>query len=115
MKISRKEKLILTILISLALIVTAYTISAHSIASNIHESEEILVWSSPTSTFFPWPHTKNGIFPAITVPLNQIETHYYNYIIKSGILIVLTILLWSFVAWRIWKLRKQKKVIRIEK
>jgi len=44
------------------------------------------------------------------VPLNQAEINYYNYIIKSGILIILTILMWTLVAWRIWKLRKQDKV-----
>jgi hypothetical protein len=110
LKISRREKVTSAILISISLVLTAYTASAYYIASYIHEFEGILTWPSPGYSFFPWPHIKTGIFPAITVPLNQIEIDYYNYIIKSGILIALTSLMWILVSWRVWKLWRQNKV-----
>ena len=110
MKITRREKVTLAILISISLVLTAYTVSAYYLASYVHEFEGILNWPSPGYTFFPWPHIKTGIFPAITLPLNQIEIDYYNYTIKSGILIALTSLMWILVSWRVWKLWRQNKV-----
>jgi len=104
------EKVILPVLISISFVLTAYTASAYYIATYVHEFEGILTWPSPGYSFFPWPHEKTGIFPAMAVPLNQTEIDYYNYIIKSGILIALTSLMWILVSWRVWKLLKQNKV-----
>lgn len=110
LKISQKERVILTILFSITITITVYTITAYQVASFIHQEKGSPKWPSPGYSFFPWPRTPIGFVTKVTVPLEQTDLNYYNYIINSGVLIMLTILLWILVSWRIWKLIKQNRM-----
>jgi len=105
-KTNKKSIITIAILIILALVLTIYTSSAHFIASYVHENRGVLSWPTPGYNFLPWPSSPTGIVIQILVPLNQTDLQYYNYIIQSGVLIVLTIIMWIVVLWRVKKLKK---------
>ena len=105
MKTSRKTKTALAVLISLAIVLSLYTALAHIVASYIYEHNSTLYWPTPSYTFLPWPTIPTGLVSQMTVPLNQTDLQYYQYIIKSGILIALTLLLWVIIFWKVWRLR----------
>jgi len=106
-KIESKSKLTLAILLLAALVLTAYTASAHLVASHIGEDNGTLYWPTPGYTFLPWPTTPTGIVISVVVFLNQTDLLYYQYIIKSGVLIVLTLLAWVVAFWKMWKYSKK--------
>jgi len=96
----------LAVLVSVSLVFTAYTISAYYVASYVSEFEGHLWWpDSLEGSFFPWPCRPTGIAFFITHELDQEDYLYYNYVIKSGVLVALTLLLWIIVFWRVWKIR----------
>lgn len=105
LRISRSI-LTLAVLISISLIFTVYTASAYYVASFVHEIEGRLWWPSmPGGTFFPWPRAPTGIQAMLMTLLNEVDSQYYRYIIKSGVLVALAILLWVIVLWRVWRMR----------
>src|SRR4030042_2430758 len=106
MKGSKKTMIMLAAAISIALLVTVYSASAYSVASLVHEYEGRLGWANARSTFLPWPTTPTGPNISVLEFLNQTDTQYYQYIIRSGVLIVLTIIAWLAVFWIALKLRK---------
>lgn len=105
-KINKKSIIILGILLSLALLLTIYTTNAYLVASHVHEYNGVLQWPTPGYSFLPWPHSPTGIVVSVLVPLNQMDLQYYNYIIKSGILLVITLIMWIIVLWRVLKLKQ---------
>jgi hypothetical protein len=106
MKKSRKAKIVLAVLISIALIISVYSFSAHFVASHIYEYKGTLKWSTPGYAFLPWPKTPTGVVLQVLVPVNQTDIQYYRYVIQSGLLVVLTILSWIAVFWQVHHLRK---------
>lgn len=106
MKSSRKTKIILTIFLSIAIAISVYSISAHYVASFVHEYEGALFWSTPGHSFLPWPTTPTGLMTQVTWPLNQTDVQYYRYVIRTGLLIVLTFSLWIAIIWQFLRLRK---------
>jgi hypothetical protein len=96
MSLQISRKIILIILISTSLFLTVYTASAYYVASHISEAYGKLWWpNTVVGTFYPWPNVPTGIAgQMVTEIVDQINIQYYNYIIKSGILIVLTLLMW---------------------
>jgi hypothetical protein len=106
-KIDRKSKLTLAILLLVAIVLTAYTASAHLVASHIGEDFGTLYWPTPGYTFLPWPTTPTGFVIQVVVFLNQTDLLYYQYIIKSGVLIVLTLFAWVAVFWKVRKYSKK--------
>ena len=112
LKINQREIIILVVLISITLIVTFYTISAHSVANRINEHEGILTWNyMPGGSFIPWPshNTVGPLHLPMSGPISETDALYYQFFIKSYMLIVGTILLWTIVSWKIWKLWKQNQ------
>jgi hypothetical protein len=106
MKKSKKAKIVLAVLILIAIVISVYSFSAHDVASHIYEYEGTLKWSTPGYTFLPWPKTPTGIVLPVLVPMNQTDIQYYRYVIQSGLLVALTILLWIAVFWQVLQLRK---------
>ena len=104
----------LAVLISIALVISVYSSSAHYVASHVHESEGTLKWSTPGYTFLPLPKTPNGdVATPVVVPVNQTDIQYYRYVIQSGLLVVLSILSWIAVFWQALRLRKLDSQLRI--
>jgi len=108
LKISKKEIIILVALFSITIVFTAYTISAHHVASHIGELEGHLVWSHfQGGSFFPWPSYPEGIVAPLTSPVNEVDSLYYQFFIKSWILVGITVLLWTVtVVFLLFKIRK---------
>jgi hypothetical protein len=107
MKRSRKAKIVLAVLISIAIVISVYSSSAHYVASYIHEYEGTLKWPTPGYTFLPLPTTPSGTIIQVLVPVNQTDIEYYRYVIQSGLLVVLTILSWIAVLLQGLQLRKK--------
>jgi len=49
-----------------------------------------------------------GITPSVLLRLTEIDLQYYQYIIKSGVLIALTIVSWLPILWSIFKLKRNR-------
>ena len=96
----------LAVLVTVTLVFTAYTISAYYIASYVTEMDGKLLWPTMGDwSFTPWPHESTGFVSQVFTECGQEDYLYYNYVIRSGVLLVITLLLWSIVIWRIWKMR----------
>ena len=106
---SRKRITVLAVLISITIVLSIYTVLAYFVASYIHEYNGVLYWPTPGYALFPWPTIPTGLVSQIIVPLNQTDLQYYQYIIKSGILMALTLILWVIIFWKVWKLRASHK------
>jgi hypothetical protein len=107
MKSGKRIKILFVVMVLIALLVTVYSAFAFSVASLVHEYDGRLGWANAGSTFLPWPTTPTGINISVGEFLNQSDTIYYQYIIQSGVLIVLTIISWFAVFWIALKFRKQ--------
>lgn len=83
MKNSRKTKIILAILISIAMVISVYSISAYYVASHVHEYGGTLIWPTPGYTFLPWPKIPTGLVVLIIGPVSQTDIQYYRYVIQS--------------------------------
>ncbi len=99
--------IILAALILIALVISIYGISAHYVASYVHEYNGALVWPTPGYTFLPWPTTPTGIVPAILFPVSETDLQYYRLVIQSGFLIVLAFLSWIAVFWKAFSIKDQ--------
>jgi uncharacterized membrane protein len=106
MEASKKTKILFTVLASTAILITVYSALAYSVASNVQQYNGVLIWPTPGYTFLPWPIAPTGLVIAIVEPLNQTDTKYYQYIINSGVLIVLTIVFWLAIFLIVMKSRK---------
>ncbi|MCW3999491.1 MAG: hypothetical protein NWE93_04575 [Candidatus Bathyarchaeota archaeon] len=101
-------RLALTVL--LALVVTVYMAFAYWVASYVQTYAGRLGWANAGSTFLPWPTTPTGPNISVIEFLNQTDTLYYQIIIQTGVLIILTVILWLAVFWVTWRLRGKVKV-----
>ena len=94
----------IVILLSIALILTLYTASAYFVASEVYEVNGSLWWPNTAaygqSVFYPWPYVPAGGYGQMLTELTQADVQYYQYVIKSGILIVLSVLAWIAFLWK---------------
>jgi hypothetical protein len=89
----------LAVLIPITAFLTYYTVCAHYVASHVIEHGGDLYWPTLSEyTFLPWPKASTAGFMMLA-PLSQTEVQYYNYIIRSGVLIALTFLFWIVDLW----------------
>jgi hypothetical protein len=110
LKTDNKVKLALLFIVSVVL--TFYTASAHYVASFVYELHGHLFWPNTLGgSFIPWPYLPSGIAGQMLTLLNQVDTQYYTYVIRSGVLIYVTVALWAIVLWQFWKTRKSLKKI----
>ena len=107
MKSTTKTIVILSITVFVAIFVTVYTYCAYTVASHVFEDNGVLYFPYGYS-FLPWPTIPTGITPSVLLRLNEADMQYYQYIIKSGVLIALTIVSWLIVLWRAVKLARNR-------
>jgi hypothetical protein len=71
-----------------------YTIRAHTIAGrHIYEGSNYIAWrSGPAGSLFPCPRGSGGF--GILVPVSEVDSFIYRYLIKSWVLVGLSILAW---------------------
>jgi hypothetical protein len=104
------NKVPLALLFIVTIFLSVYTASAHYVASFVYEIEGHLFWPNTLGgSFTPWPYLPSGIAGQMLTHLNQIDTQYYTYVIRSGVLIYVTFVLWVIVLWQFWKTRKSIK------
>lgn len=108
-----KSIMVVSILFILSTIVTIYTLTAHNITSkHIYEDTEsqFVYWrSGPSGSLFPWSR-EPGIL-GILLQLNETDQFIYNYLIKTRILVSISILIWlvaGFYAYKILFKRSNK-------
>jgi hypothetical protein len=89
-----RRKVVLAAMASIAVLATVYTVWAHIVALHVFEDRGALYWPTPGYSFLPMPSTPTGIVAQVVWPLSQSDIQYYQYVIQSGLLIVLTVLLW---------------------
>jgi hypothetical protein len=63
----------------------------------------------PGGSFYPWPHPPLGIQAMMITQLNELDSWYYSYVIGSGVLLYLTLLLWAIVFWRAWRIMRHAR------
>ena len=107
--------IVLVVLFSITIVFTAYAISAHHVASHIHEIEGHLMWSDfQGGSFFPWPSYPGGIKLPMLSLLSEVDVLYYQLFIKSWVLVGITVLLWVVtVVFLLFKIKKQRVLGKI--
>ena len=95
----------LAVLIPTTVFLTYYTACAHYVGSMVIEVRGNLYWPTLSEyTFLPWPKASTGAGFLMVAPLSQSDVQYYNYIIRFGVLIVMTFLFWIVDVWLAWKI-----------
>lgn len=95
LKILRPSQLLLIALLCvISIIVTAYTIAAYSKATRyIYDSEGEVNWRyTPPGSFFPWPR-EPGMLATLS-EINEIDLFIYRYLIKTWLIVIVTLSLW---------------------
>jgi hypothetical protein len=101
-----RRKAILAAITSIASLATVYAAWAYSVAIHVFEDQGALYWPTPGYSFLHCPSTPTGIVAQVIWPLSQSDIQYYQYVIQSGALIILTVLLWLGVFYSLHKFRK---------
>jgi hypothetical protein len=101
-----RKKALLAAVTSFASLASVYTAWVYSVAIHVFEDHGALYWPTPGYSFLPWPSTPTGIVIQVLWPLSQSDIQYYQYVIQSGALIILTVLLWFGVFYSLHKFRK---------
>lgn len=92
----------LLILVGVASILSYYVVSAYNI-SNCLVGEWELIWSTTgPGTFFPWP-VPSGPEQALSRSDNLVDFILFTFFIQTGILLILTALLWALIVIIIFK------------
>ena len=101
-----RRKVVLAALTSIAALATVYASWARSVALHVFEDHGALYWPTPWYSFLPWPSSPTGIVIQVTWPLSQSDIQYYQYVIQSGALIILAVLLWFGVFYSLHEFKK---------
>jgi len=92
---TRYRVLMLAFLAILATFATFYTLAAYRVASMwACGAYWCCMGSIDNATFFPWPRGPLGACAEVITKMNPMDEFIYLYLIKSGILIVVCVLLW---------------------
>ena len=96
LRFDRKSIFLLVVLASLSTCLTLYTVSAYNVARHVTERDGTVCWrDSLCGSFFPWPTRPSGIAAAVLMPMiDEVDLAIYTYLIKSGVLVGTTVLLW---------------------
>jgi hypothetical protein len=105
----------MVILITISSFLSFYTMEAHTIAGR-HIVEGGLTYhiywtSSPPGSLFPWPRGP-GPMEALS-SVNEVDTFIYRYLIKSWVLVGLSILAWIGTGLFILKFVKRRWDLKI--
>jgi hypothetical protein len=101
-----RRKVVLAAMASIASLATVYTVWAHIVALHVFEHHGALYWPTPGYSFLPVPSTPTGIVVQVIWPLNVSDIQYYQYVIQTGALIIITVLLWLGVFYSLHKFKK---------
>ena len=97
---------------SISAFLTAYTANAYYVASYVSEAYGRFWWPNTAaegrSLFVPWPNIPAGVFGQMITELGEADTQYFLYVIKSGVLVILTVVVWAIVVLAYLKKRKVK-------
>ncbi|MBS7653692.1 MAG: hypothetical protein QXR06_04910 [Candidatus Bathyarchaeia archaeon] len=92
----KKTLLILFTLTALSIVFTIYSLRAYAVASRVFEGDgsHRPVWrTSPPGSFLLWPK-EPGLLEALS-EMSDIDMAIYLYLVKSQVLIVLSVALWA--------------------
>jgi len=96
MKSPGKFILLAIVLIAVSTYLTAYTFTAHGVATmHIFEDAEagVALWrSGPAGSLFPWPR-EPGMLQVLT-EMSEVDTFIYVHFVKSWLLVGASLLLW---------------------
>jgi len=95
MKIAKKWVLIGIILASISVYLSLYTWMAHAMSERIIENSygEAVAWrTAPSGSLFPWSREPGML--QILSNINEVDSFIYKYLIKSWVLVVLSVLMW---------------------
>ncbi len=111
----RKAFAIMVMLITISSFLSLYTINAHTIAGR-HIAEGGLTYhiywtSSPAGSLFPWPREPGPL--EVLSGVNEVDTFIYQYLIKSWVLVGLSILAWIGTGLFISKFAKRKWGLKV--
>ncbi len=104
MKFAKKWGLIGIILASISVYLSFYTWRAHIISRRIIENpdDEAVAWrSAPSGSLFPWPREPGML--QILSNINEVDSFIYKYLIKSWVLVALSVLMWVGTGMSIFK------------
>jgi len=94
--------LLLASLVALTTYATAYTISAHSVASQWACGGNTGYWccmgTIDNATFFPWPRGPLGACAEVITKMDPADEFIYLYLIRTWMLIAICISSWMLVA-----------------
>ena len=89
----------LVLLLLVSFLATFYTVAAYGVARRVYDLDGTLCWvDSGGGSFFPWPQGPDpgtGIFPVVIPMTNNVDIFIYVYLIKSWVLVAVTVLLWA--------------------
>ena len=93
LKFHKKSAIPLTVLGLVSIYLTLYTVAAYNVANYVYDTEVITVWrSGPSGSFFPWPREPGML--QILSGVNEVDLFIYICLIKSWILVLVTVLFW---------------------
>lgn len=91
--LGKKKILFVTILILASTFLTLYTVAAYNVSNSLIEYNGEIWWRRGSSgSLFPWPR-ELGMLDILT-KVNEADLFIYKYLIKSWILVGLSILIW---------------------
>ncbi len=93
----------------LAVILTAYTLSAHYVAGFITSLNGELVWKTASrGTFTPWPNPPGNL--GTTISVLPSDALIYSYLVNTFVLAISSVLLWVLVGLQLRKATHKRKV-----
>ena len=103
-----KRSVLVIVLCIISIIFTLYTVKAHRVARAIVEWQGELYWrDSGGGWFLPWPPRPGGVVAPVILPIKEEVTLFiYRYLIKTRVLVGLSILIWAVTGLFIIKARK---------
>ncbi len=92
----RAEALIITFMLAVfSMLITAYTVAAHEVATKYiieMEDGEVMWRTAPRGSLFPWPKGSGSL--QMLSKMEDIDMLIYRYLIRDRLLMVFAILMW---------------------
>jgi len=103
MALSKKSVSMLIILGLVSACLTLYTVSVYSVARYAIDGD----WRySPSGSFLPWPRGPGPTRLPVLTKMNETDLFIYRYLIKSWVLVGVTIILWVVTSLYVLKVTR---------